>query len=482
MKKKILLVNPPGTAKSLYGNIFGHLSPSFPPLGIAYIAAVLIDNGYNVVIQDYSLRNMIAQEVINDILNQKPNFLGITSTTSQYNVAKEIVNSVKERDPLIKTILGGSHFTALPIKSFNDIAGLDYGIVGEGEHPFRDLVNEISPKEINGLVFREKGDIFYKNDFAISKDLNKLPYPARFLLPLGEYIPSPVNYKRLPSTTMVTSRGCAGHCDFCVDGNRNHNVRLLSAERVFEEMRLIKERFGIEDITIKDDGFTQDRGRVFKICDMIIKKDLKIYWNCMSRVVDILDKEMLSIMKVAGCYQIGIGVEIFGTETLKNHNKAIKREMTVKAVELLKKVKIEPRLFLLIGFPEETREDILNTFRFAEMLKPEIFQMCVLLPFPGTKLRENYEKEYGFTDENWDSYLGFCPECAPALTPLISKEELIRLFYKGYSDFYSHPKRIIKNLVKTLGNRGLGRSINNIMKSAQFLYKIRGKTREQFIS
>lgn len=478
MKKRILLVNPPMTAKSLYGNIFGHVSPSFPPLGIAYIAAVLIDNGYNVVMQDYSLSNMSVREAIDDILNREPDFLGITSTTSQYNVVKEIINFIKQKTPTIKTVFGGSHFTALPVKSFEDITRLDYGIVGEGEYSFRDLIDGKPLQEIEGLVFREKGNIFYKNDSAIIRDLNKLPYPERSLLPLRKYIPSPVNYKRFPSTTMVTSRGCVGHCDFCIDGSKDDKVRYFSAEKVFEEMKLIKEKFGIIDITIKDDGFTQDKKRVFKLCDMIIKKNLKISWNCMSRIIDIIDKEMLSIMRAAGCYQIGIGVEAFCIKTLDNHSKAIKREMTVKAIRLLKEVKIESRLFLLIGFPEETREDIFNTFRFAKELNPEIFQMCVLLPFPGTKLREIYKNEYGFTDESWDYYLGFCPECAPTLTPLISKQELVRLFYKGYSDFYSHPKRIIKNLVKTLSSLGLRRGMNDIMKKAQFLYRIRHQTQE----
>ena len=477
MRKKILLVNPPGGSKKLYGNSFEQVAPSFPPLGLLYIAAVLMDDDHHVVIQDYRLRNMTVQDAINDILNQKPDFLGITSTTSQYNVAKGIINSVKEKRPSIKIVFGGSHFTAMPVKSLDDIRGLDYGIVGEAEYSFRDLVNGISIRRIEGVVFREGENIFYKNDFAIVNDLNRLPYPARSLLPIKEYMPSPVNYKRLPATTIITSRGCAGTCDFCIDGNRDHGVRFLSAGKVFEEMQAIKENFGVIDITIKDDSFAQDKERVIKLCEIIIKKNLKIYWNCMSRIADTLDEEMLRLMKAAGCYQIGIGVETFGTKTLENHKKAIEREMTIKAAELLRKSKIEPRIFLLIGFPEETKEDILNTFKFVEMLKPKIFQMCVLVPFPGTKLREDYERDHGFSDENWDTYLGFCPECAPTYTPLISKEELVRLFYKGYSDFYSHPRRILENLRSTLINLGFRRGLSDIIKKAWFLYKIKGQTR-----
>jgi hypothetical protein len=99
--------------------------------------------------------------------------------------------------------------------------------------------------------------------------------------------------------------------------------------------------------------------------------------------------------------------------------------------------------------------------------------MCVLLFFPGTKLREDCKRIYGFNDENWDSYLAFCPDCAPTFTPHIPKQELIKLFYKGYSDFYSKPRRIVRNLWKTARNLGFKRTVIDIIKKASFLYKIR---------
>lgn len=421
--------------------------------------------------------NASVEKVVDDILKKKPHLLGITSTTSQYNVVKEIANFVKEENPLINIILGGSHFTALPLKTFKDIKSLDYGIVGEGEYSFCDLADGKSPKDIEGLVFRDKNGIFYKNDFAIVKDLNKLPYPARNLLPLHKYISSPVNYMKLPSTTMITSRGCLGKCDFCVDGSRNSGIRFLSAEKVFYEMCLIKEKLGFKDITIKDDGFTQDKKRVIDICDLIIKKGLKIYWNCLSRVDDILDKEMLKMMKAAGCYQAAIGIETFNSKTLERYNKFINKENIIKSLELLKAAKIESRFFFLIGFPEERCEDIINTFNFAKKLKPDIFQMCILVPFPGTRLRERYEKDYAFRDENWDFYLGFCPEYAPTVTPFIPKKELTRLFYQGYRDFFLDPKNIIKNSIKTLSNLGFKKGIEDIIKKAQFIYYINRASR-----
>ena len=473
MKSKILLVNPPAGAKELYGDIFGSVAPSLPPLGIAYIAAVLIDRGFDVVMQDYAIRNISIEKAVSDILEHNPDFLGVTSTTLQYNTAMKIIDAVKAKDPSIKIVLGGSHFTALPVKSFEDIKGLDYGIVGEGEYSFCDLIEGKSMQDIEGLVFRKEGDIFYKDDFAIIKDLNSLPYPARSLLPLYQYLPSPVNYKKLPSTNMITSRGCAGKCDFCIDGSRDGNVRFLSSDKVFEEIKLIKEKFGISDIAIKDDAFMQDKERIFELCNMLIEKNSKIHWNCMSRVDDVLDERMLAIMKKAGCYQVGVGVETFNAETLKNHNKVIEREKTIKAVELLKKARIESRLFFIVGFPEERDEDILNTFRFAEMLDPDIFQVCVLIFFPGTKLREDCKRIHGFNDENWDSYLPFCPDYAPTFTPYVPKQELTRLFYKGYSDFYSKPRRIIRNLWKTARNLGFKRTVADVIKKALFLYKIR---------
>jgi anaerobic magnesium-protoporphyrin IX monomethyl ester cyclase len=472
MNRRILLINPPGSSEKLYGAIFKYVSNFSPPLGLAYLAAVLIERGHHVSIRDYSLTASSIKEIVDDILADKPDFIGITSTTSQYNIVKKIIDSVKRSNSLINIVMGGSHFTALPLKTFQDIRGLDYGIVGEGEYSFCGLVEGEPPRDIEGLVFRDRENIFYKNDFAIVEDLNKLPYPARHLLPLDRYIPSPVNYMKFPSTTMITSRGCLGKCDFCVDGSRNHGVRFLSADKVFGEMLIIKEKYGVKDITIKDDGFTQDKKRVISICDLIIKRGLKIHWNCLSRVGDVLDKEMLKMMKSAGCYQIAIGIETFNKKILESHSKLIKEEAVIKSVELLRAVKIESRLFFIIGFPEETREDIINTFNFAKRLKPDIFQMCILVPFPGTRLRERYEKDYSFRDENWDFYLGFCPEYAPTVTPFIPKKELVRLFYQGYRGFFLNPKNIMKNSVKTLGNLGLKMGIKDIIKKAQFIYYI----------
>ncbi len=474
---KILLTNPPTIARSLYGDIFEQVSPGCPPLGLAYIAAVLINKGHDVILRDYSLKNMDIQEAVEDILKEKPDFLGISATTPQYNMAKEIIALVRLRRNSIKTVLGGPHFTALPEKSFKDIKNLDYGIAGEAEYSFLELVEGRSPRDIGGMVFRQNGNIFYKNDFAIVKDLDKLPYPARALLSIKEYIPSPVNYKKLPSTTMITSRGCAGNCDFCIEGNRKDGVRYSSAEKVFEEMSLIKNDFGIMDITIKDDAFMQNRERVFRLCDMIIRKGLKTHWNCMSKIDDALDRKILNIMKLAGCYQIGIGVETFNDNILRSYNKPAEREKASMTARLLKEEKIQSRFFFMIGFPEETEEDVLGTFRFADVLDPDIFQMCVLLPFPGSRLRERYKEEYGFESEDWDSYRGFCPESAPTLTLSISKQDLVRFFYKGYNDFYSRPKRIMKNLWRTTSNLGLRRGIGDILKKSRFLYNVRNQTR-----
>ncbi len=473
MKNKILLVNLPVLLEKLYGGIFKYVAPEYPPLGIAYIAAVLLEKGHDVAVWDFTIRKTNEKEIIEEILKWKPDFLGFTAASTQYNIAKKIIKVIKKRNPSIEVVLGGPHFTALPLKSFNEIPELDYGVVGEGEYSFSDLAEKRPLEDIEGLVFRKGGKVFYKNDFALVKDLDNLPYPARSLLDLKRYIPSPVNYKKLPSTTMITSRGCMGQCDFCVDGSRNYKVRFLSAEKTFEEMRMLKEDFGIEDISFEDDGFTQSKERVFDLCEMIVKNGLKIQWNCMSRLIDTIDEKLLRVMKSAGCYQIGVGVETFRTKTLEEYNKINqKKEMVIESVGLMKKTHIDSRLFLLVGFPEETREDVLNTFKFADSLDPEIFQMCILVPFPGTKLRAVYEKKYNFHDENWDFYLGFCPEYAPAITPYIQKDELIKLFYLGYKSFYYRPKRIIKNLIRTSGNLGLKESIRDIMKKAHFFYKI----------
>lgn len=363
-----------------------------PPLGLAYLASYIRKRGYeNTIIIDSDIMQYSIDETVEKALSANPDIVGVTVMTSSYNYALQIAAGIKKKRSALPVIFGGTHSSALPEYILKNPC-VDMVCAGEGEHVFYNLLQTLkqgkSPAGVRGLVYKE-GDRIVKNEpEPFISDLDSLPFPDRSILPLEKYTTAGSS---LPSgkymfTTLVTSRGCPFHCIYCASKTTMGGAyRFRSADNIIREIEEIIKNYKIRHFRILDDIFTLKKERVLAFCDEIVKRKLRIVWECFSRI-DLVDETILKALKAAGCYTITYGLES-GSQTILNN---LKKGTTVKKAEeivaLTKKIGIRISANFMIGNPGETKETIEETIRFAKKMKIDSLGVAITTPYPGTEL------------------------------------------------------------------------------------------------
>jgi len=424
---KVLLINPP--FHRLKG--FGH---TYYPLGLGYLCAVANRLGveariYNAETPDINEKLNHAENYnqkikshkkytdalndsehyvwkeINDVISSyHPDVVGITVMTAKYASALKISEIVKSiNGGHIKTVWGGPH----PTICTKEVIGeplVDFVVLGEGEETFEELLMELKRGEdnfgkIKGLAYKTNGILRVNPVRELVQDLDKLPSPDR------ENILYPERYFPNSFGNMITLRGCPFLCGYCsAKSIWSRKVRYRGIDSIILEIRLIKERYGSRDFYFWDDSFTLNRDRVAAICNRLINEALNISWGCTTRV-DLLDEEILLLMKKAGCDYISIGIESGSERILKIVEKDITIKQIKAAVEMIKMSKIPFEAFFMIGFPDETREDIEKTFQLMKEMDGGTVCFSIFTPYPGSAQFET-AKRYGLIPEkiNWSDY------------------------------------------------------------------------------
>lgn len=449
---KVLLICPPYPKDKIFRKSMKNLGAVLPPLGIAYIAAMLEKDGHEVKIIDGPAWATVFgygfEELEKDIKDFSPDVVGISASNSQIEHAKKALSLAKGVNRECITILGGTLISADPkaLLSFEDV---DFGVYGEADITFPEILKAVEAKKpvegLEGVIWRENGPVKFLKPKMIT-DLDQIPMPARHLLKMEIYRPSPANYRRLPATTIMTSRGCPYQCIFCSKPTEGTAFRAHSAERVVEEIEHLVTKYGIKDIQIFDDTFSLIPSRVEGICRGIIEKKLDVGWNCMTRV-DRINPELLALMKRAGCYEIGFGIESGSDRILQFIKKATTTDLVRKGVQMTKDAGIDVRGFFMIGFPTETKEEIMQTIEFAKELDVDVAQFMVSTPFPGTEMWE-IAKANGAISDDWSSFTFYAPDKVPFSSNILSDKELLSLYRKAYKSFYLRPKFMLKQLIK----------------------------------
>ena len=415
---KILLIHPPYPKDKIFRKSMKNLGAVLPPLGIAYVAAVLEKDGHEVkIIDGPALATVEEYDFDNlgkDILNFKPDIVGVGASLSQIDHTKKVLCLTKEIDNGIIAIVGGTLISAEPHR-LAELKYADYGVLGEAEIAFSNIVKELETKEnirdVEGLIWREGEEVkFIKANMIYEVD--QIPMPARHLLKMDIYRPSPANYRRLPATTLMTSRGCPYACIFCSRPTEGRNWRPHSAKRVVDEIEILIKDYGIKDIQIFDDTFTLDPKRTEDICKGIIERGLDVGWNCMTRV-DRVTLELFKLMKKAGCYEVGFGIESGSDRVLKFIKKNLTTDQVKKAVGWAKEAGIDVRGFFMIGFPTETKAEIIQTINFAKELDVDVAQFMVSTPYPGTEMWEIAKRNGTINDDDLSNFTFYAPTKLP---------------------------------------------------------------------
>lgn len=426
---RVLLVNPPAI------NFYHRAGLKMSPLGLAYVASVLKDAGYEVKVIDLNVEKINYRTYP----YQRYDLVGISVDTTRYPASLKIAEQAKKRG--VDVVMGGPHVTFFDDETLST-RQVDYVVRGEGEYIMLDLVEHLnngkSLEEVNGISYLS-GNVMIKNPPApFVKDLDSIPFPARELLPLDRY--TNTLHGRF-SASMVTSRGCPFDCDFCsCSAFSGIRWRSRSLENILKEVELLYDRYGYRAISFLDDNFTLNPKRVIELCEKMIKTSWDLIWYAFSRVDTIVRNErMIQLMKKAGLDQVFVGFESGSQEVLDKLGKKVTVEKAFRAMEILKRYGVRVWGSFIIGALNETKEMIKETIRFSRKLNPQLSQFAILIPYPGTRLYEKVKDKLLTND--WECFWGGRPVMK---LNKITREEMKDLIIKAYASFYLRPSKFLK--------------------------------------
>ena len=449
---KIILVNPP--FEQNYPIIRNRRKKAIleivQPLGLAYIAAVLEKNNYQVKIFDCAI-GISQLDLIESLKKEQPDIVGITATSLSFLSAKNIAARIRACLPRSYIIIGGPHITASP----GDLISCKYfdaAVIGEGEATFLELVKRIENSgleclgDMEGIAYLRGDDVVLNRKRDFIGNLNELPFPARHLLrPLYEYFPFSASYRKLPVATIISSRGCPLGCTFCDQAIFGTVYRSRNADNILDEVELLIGKFGAREIRFYDDVFTWNRNSIFELCEKMKKRNIKVSWTCFA-TVNTITKELLQKMKDAGCWQVSFGLESGDPTVLKALKKNITLEENKRALRLAAEAGLGVRAHFVVGSPWETKESLEKTLDFAKKSRIDYAHFIKFMPYPGSiAYRMLAEKGYQF---DYNQKFNMLDNADIMYVPgSMTKEEFMGFLNRAKRQFYFRLSYILRRLV-----------------------------------
>jgi anaerobic magnesium-protoporphyrin IX monomethyl ester cyclase len=432
MKAYVTLVNPPYPSGA-------HQHPPFTPLGLGYLAAVLEKNEYKVDVIDCQAAKLSYEEFKSEIGKRQPNIVGVTSTTLTYKSGLRIAKIAKEVFPNCLTIMGGSHVTFWDENALKECPELDVVVRKEGENTLLEIVQRLeagkSFHDVIGTTCRKDGKIVKNPDRPYIKDLDSLPFPAHNLWPLETLR----KYGNIVYPIMA-SRGCVFWCDFCTAVRMfGRNYRMRSPKNVVDEIEFLHETYGASQFTFYDDAFTVDQNRTAEICHEIMKRKLKIKWDCETRV-DMVTKDLLLKMREAGCIAIWFGVDSGSQRVIDAMGKGFSLIQTMNAFQWAKDAGLMTVAGVILGFPGETKESAMETIKLVEKINPDDVGYYIATPYPGTPMYELVKEKGLLKVTDFNKYDTATPTFE---SPEFTMEELREIREQAFHRFYIRPSYVL---------------------------------------
>jgi anaerobic magnesium-protoporphyrin IX monomethyl ester cyclase len=428
---------------------------AFPPLNILYLAAVLEERDIEVTVLDQPALGLNVEETVRWVEKENPDMLGFSTLTSSGQTAALISTKVKKENPNVTTVFGNHHATFNAERILRKYPSVDIIVRGEGEKTVVELAecleNGGDLTEIRGINFRKEGKIVTNPDQHLIKDLDSLPFPDRKLIDAKYHcVIAGANIAPKNFTSIVTSRGCVYNCRFCSCTEIAKNMwRPRSAANTVEELRFLASE-GYKQLIFVDDAFTMNPKRVIEICRGIRREKLDLEWICEGRV-DICTYDMLHEMVLAGCKVLYLGIENANQRILNYYNKRITPEQSENAVRTAKKAGVDVVAgSFVIGAPDETREEMWNTVKFAQRVPIDIPQFNILGAHPGNDIWNEFVAK-GFIDpEKWWEKGVAVSEVYPYAK--VSRDEIMQIMHDAFFQHVYRPGFLVKQIVKTLGS------------------------------
>ncbi|MFH1369597.1 MAG: radical SAM protein [Elusimicrobiota bacterium] len=406
---KVLLINP---------LIREWAKPNVFPIGLGYIAAVLLKAGHEVEVYDINALRPSQKEVEEKLKANDYDAVGITGIITIYKYIKWLAVTLKKYHPDKKIIIGGGVGSSIPDIMLRNNP-VDVVCIGEGELTAVELMDALEHGKdlgsVKGIYYKDsKGSIHNNGHREPIMDLDKIPLPAWDLFPMDIYVKNPIGAPNrnkwndgasdsdILSFNLCGARGCPYQCIYCYHDFMGVKYRTRSPEYIISEIKTLYERHGITYFHFTDDEFVVKKDFVLKFCcllnELSARIGKKLTWGCAGRV-NLMDEPMIIAMKDAGCLSIGYGIESGSQKMLDFIKKHVTVEQSKKAVRLTQKHLGWADCSFMIGYPGETMETLKATVDFCKELglTPEV--IFFLTPYPGTELYELALKKGKIKDE-----------------------------------------------------------------------------------
>ncbi|PIQ97169.1 MAG: radical SAM protein [Nitrospinae bacterium CG11_big_fil_rev_8_21_14_0_20_56_8] len=434
---KILLIRPSAYNRSMARVL---------PLGLLAIGSILKQNGYDVKIADLRISDHPQKELETVMREFDPDIVGIGIMTveSRYGFAEAA--RIKRLKPEVKIVFGGPHCAHEPQFILCD-PNVDYMVCGEGDLTIVELVRALDTggvlEGIEGIAFRKDGGYVKTPDRPVIRDLDTLRNEYDLIDPeryfnfkcAMDFFPAYRNRRFIP---IVTSRGCPFKCTYCHD-IFDKSTQYKSAKGIVDEMEYLVRTYKVGEFSIVDDVFNLNMKRAKEVMDEVIRRGLKVHITFPNGLrADFFDDELIAKMRRAGVYRMALGIES-GSQRIQDQ---IKKDLDIGilpgVVEKLSRNRISVHGFFMLGFPTETREEMEATIDFACSLPLTTANFSLVIPNPGTELRDTFIKERADAHEGFSEYSYDYVNCNASR---VQAEELAYLRKEANRRFYFSLKR-----------------------------------------
>lgn len=435
-----------------------------PSLGLGYIASVLRENNHEVKILNCIKERFTFNSFSEYVIKNKYDVYAFQMFSYDLKPVKRHLEIIKRCYPDSVTIVGGYHPSGDPDGVLKSLYHADYGFVSEAEIGFPVLLNELAKRNpdlslVPNLIYRS-GQQYRINSIKLIEVLDDIPFPAWDLMNPNEYPEAPHGAfaKSFPTAPIIITRGCPLKCTFCSGKSITVRVRKRSIKNVINEIKYLKQDFGVNDFLIEDENFTLHKPLLKEFCNTVINERIGITWSCPSGVrLDTLTIETLKLMESSGCHSLSVGIE-FGSQRMHDlTKKGLSLEGIREKMEFFKKTNIRVTGFFLFGIPGETRDEMIQTIKFAKELPIHRAQFNNFMPLPGSEIYDDLKnKGYNF---NYDNY--FVHDVA-FVQDGFTRMEMKWFQRRAYLEFYLRPRIVIALLKDTTSLKHLYRLVKRL--------------------
>ena len=419
-----------------------------PQIGFAYLSAVLRQQGVDSEILDFTIYPHTKESLNAYIAENSPVFVGFYAAAAMKERLLDFLRSVRQKFPKLKIFVGGPDmFDSEDYLT----AGADAFCLGEGERTIVELLDYCRGKkergQIRGIAYKENDDFYYTPPRELIKNLDELPLPAWDKFDLTKYYDYHVFDMVQPYACIMASRGCPFSCTYCISPKIwKHVCRRRSPDNVLREIDYLVQERGVRYIMFQDDIWSLlDDNWAREICQKLIERKYNLKWRCILHPMSFLNsrREILPLMKAAGCTSVTIGLQSASKKILKNINRRPEQpEALADLINESKRAGLLSGVEFIIGLPGDTEETVEETIQFALKIKPTFCAFYVLSVLVGSDIwRDQKEGKFQILPDHFTQR-----KC----------EEAARRFYMNPGVLYNTVSSIVKAnprwLLRALGN------------------------------